>query len=551
MIIPDEFCKQYMNFLDGTYDCMDRIVLNAYFCLGQSPAGFRFWWRILMGGDDTLDNTHLMRFAGRFSRRIHAYAEEKRIPLIPCERDQRKHEIAEQYIPTDPHFRGVFCILIGRGPAPVFDIKQFANGGIDIHRKTPLPYVNHYFFHIMDPEWGHVTIRLCPHPPFNAQIILNGHEYIAKQAEKENISFTKEGNCFTGISDAAGLARIADTMKDKDFVGRLVQVCERWIYSTCLCFALSIEEQNKSGFHYSYSVYQAEYSRNLLFTRGHTMEQVFESVIDRTRAPLNIKTTKTIFGYKHRPFKKNKQGKTPRFEVVVERPVYNLTVFKVHFGKLTAKIYSKGERVLRIETIAHNTADLRCGKGIDKFPKIAESLKLILEKFLCALRSIDASFVDFETLETWPIPSKVGATRVGGIDVNQPRIRTVMEALIALSINHRGFTASDLAKKVKEITNASETDYRPRQASYDLKKFRGKELVYRVEKSRRYRVTENGLKSMAAFFVLHQKILKPLLAGAGKRKTGPKPTNQCEIDLHYKNIQIEMQKIFKILKIAA
>jgi hypothetical protein len=30
-----------------------------------------------------------------------------------------------------------------------------------------------------------------------AQIILKGHEYLAIEARRQNISFTKEGNCFT------------------------------------------------------------------------------------------------------------------------------------------------------------------------------------------------------------------------------------------------------------------------------------------------------------------------------------------------------------------
>ncbi len=103
--------------------------------------------------------------------------------------------------------------------------------------------MNHYSFHIMDPDWGHVTIRLCPHPHFNAQIILNGHEYVARQATKQGIGFTKEGNCFTQTSDAAGLARIADAMRAESSVGRMAQVCRRWIYSACLCFALTVDEQ--------------------------------------------------------------------------------------------------------------------------------------------------------------------------------------------------------------------------------------------------------------------------------------------------------------------
>jgi hypothetical protein len=54
--------------------------------------------------------------------------------------------------------------------------------------------VNHYYFHILDPDWGHVTVRMCGHPPFPAQVILNGHEYVACQAKTnpgESIEFIK------------------------------------------------------------------------------------------------------------------------------------------------------------------------------------------------------------------------------------------------------------------------------------------------------------------------------------------------------------------------
>jgi hypothetical protein len=513
MIIPDEFCEYYENFLDGTYDCVDRIILSGYFISAQSGGGFRLWWRDLMGGDDSLDKTHLMRFAGRFSRRIHAFTKERGIPLIHCHRDDRKHELAKEYFPKDPTFRGVFCILAGRAPAPVRDIQRFSSGAINITRKTPQPYVNHYSFHIMDPEWGHMVIKLCPHPPFNAQIMLNGHEYVANLAKREKISFTKEGNCFTDVSNAAGLVKIADTMRAASSVGRLIEVCERWIYSACLCFALDLQEQERSGFHYSYSVYQAEYSRNLLFKRGRTMDEVFNGLIDRTRAPLDIKMVKTIFGYKRRPFKKSNKGKKPRFEIVVERPTYDLTVFKVHFGKLTVKIYSKGERVLRIEVIVHNTRELRCGKVIERFPQITQLLKGILERFLRVLRAVDVSFISSSTLEIWPLPSKVGASRVGGVDVNQPRIRAVMKAVTALSLNPKGFTASELAGKVREIRRDPHMQYHPRQASYDLKKFRGKGLVRMIGRSRRYEATRDGLPMMAGFMVLREKVLMPLLSG--------------------------------------
>ena len=49
---------------------------------------------------------------------------------------------------------------------------------------------------------------MAGHPPFGAQIILNGHEYVACQASRAHLDFVKEGNCFTQIADAADLARM-------------------------------------------------------------------------------------------------------------------------------------------------------------------------------------------------------------------------------------------------------------------------------------------------------------------------------------------------------
>ena len=41
----DEFTNYYTDLLDGSYDCVDRFVLNANFGLCYSPGGFRSWWR--------------------------------------------------------------------------------------------------------------------------------------------------------------------------------------------------------------------------------------------------------------------------------------------------------------------------------------------------------------------------------------------------------------------------------------------------------------------------------------------------------------------------
>ena len=311
-------------------------------------------------------------------------------------------------------------------------------------------------------------------------------------------------------------------------------------------FGLDLAEQEKTSFHYDYSIYQEEYSRNLLFLRGSELEQVFQGTIDRTRSLLDIKTLKTIFGTKKRP-SRCKHTKEPRCEVVVERPEYNLTVFRIHFGKITAKIYTKGERVLRIEIVVHNTKELHCSRSLPNFSEIVLRLKGILNRFLNALHGIDIATISGDSLDELPKPSQVGRTRIGGVDINQPRMRSVLQATLALSVAPQGFQCADLAAKVQEHIASP---YTSRQAAYDLKKLRGKNLVRKIDNSRRYEPVPEGLREMTALLVLREKVIKPVLAGAGKPKRGRKPKYQSQIDIHYANIQTEMQGLFQIIGLA-
>jgi hypothetical protein len=75
---------------------------NLYFRTGHHAGGFRVWWPALAGSDDTLENTHLMRMAGRFSRRIRSYAKAHNIVVTDCSGGDRKRDVAEQYRAKTP-----------------------------------------------------------------------------------------------------------------------------------------------------------------------------------------------------------------------------------------------------------------------------------------------------------------------------------------------------------------------------------------------------------------------------------------------------------------
>ena len=262
---------------------------------------------------------------------------------------------------------------------------------------------------------------------------------------------------------------------------------------------------------------------------------------------------KTILGSHRRPKFHWRKKNSAQWEVTVEKPAYDLSIFKLHCGKLTLKIYTKGERVLRIEVVVHNTKQLRCGYSVEKFPRILIQARDILERFMHALSCIDQCFIADSMLEDLPAPSSVGKTKVGGIDLNKARMRWVLEALIALCVSPspQGFTASELAGQVRLLSNQAESDYGPRRAAYDLKKLRAKEIVRRIAQTRRYESTASGLRAIVALVVLRNKVIKPLLAAARRRRKSRGAQNPRPIDKHYETIRTAMQGVFDELGLAA
>jgi hypothetical protein len=310
-----------------------------------------------------------------------------------------------------------------------------------------------------------------------------------------------------------------------------------------------VAEQQQSGFRYAYSVYQAEYSRNLLFRSGSQMDRVFNTLVDRTRSRLDVPMLRTLFGAKRRPGAGGSADLSPRLAVVIETPRWDLTLFKVHFGRLTLKGYTKGEHVLRFEAVVHNTKQLGCGRAIERFPQIVTRLAGMAERFCTTLDCVTTGYLPDGTLDALPLPARIGRTRVGGIDLNKPRIRAALAAVLALSAAPDGFTVADLAAKVQAM--GGQTGYTIRQGAYDRRKLRGKDLVVKPGRSRRYQVPPPAARTIAGLLTLRDQVISPILAGVRSPRLGRKPAHWTAIDRDYETLRIGMQTLFADLGITA
>jgi hypothetical protein len=213
-------------------------------------------------------------------------------------------------------------------------------------------------------------------------------------------------------------------------------------------------------------------------------------------------------------------------------------------------MYDKGGRVLRTEAVAHNVKSLRCGKGADKWELLVERLQDMLLAFMNTLQAAHVAFLDDGALEAMAKPSRHGSRRLAGLDMNKSRIRSVADALLALCTRPDGFTARHLVQHLRE-EHTCHRGYGQRQAVYDLAKFTAKGLVSHERRSRYYQIRPAAVRALMAYLIIREQVLKPILAGVGRKRLGRPPKNMDPIDQHYLNLRSELFATLDKLGVAA
>ena len=95
------------------------------------------------------------------------------------------------------------------------------------------------------------------------------------------------------------------------------------------------------------------------------------------------------------------------------------------------------------------------------------------------------------------------------------------------------------------------TGYTLRQAVYDLRKLRGKDLIAKPGRTRRYHLEPQNAGTIATLLALREQVIAPILAGVRSPRMGRKPITWTSVDRDYEKIRIDMQTLFQDLGIRA
>ena len=186
-------------------EAIDRMYLNAYVPSLQTGGGFVYFVKTQLGA--RVPSTVMVApMSERFVEAIERFVATQGIDLVTFEKGQRKDDVAQQYLATFDG-RGRACSSSARprrrpaSSAPRNDATPHGKTYPWIIRSTAM--LNHYYFYILDRDFGPLFIKFCSYFPYPAKLCLNGHEWLKRQLTQRGIAFEPLDNGIRS-SDEAG-----------------------------------------------------------------------------------------------------------------------------------------------------------------------------------------------------------------------------------------------------------------------------------------------------------------------------------------------------------
>jgi hypothetical protein len=119
-----------------------------------------------------------------------------------------------------------------------------------------------------------------------------------------------------------------------------------------------------------------------------------------------------------------------------------------------------------------------------------------------------------------------------------------------LAVVPEGFTVAEFTAQVRAMTGQTPNAYGTRQGAYDLRKLRGKQLVIKPGRTRRYHVPGDAARTITALLTVRDKVIAPLITGIRTPRRGRPPKHWTNVDRDYETLRRNVQTLLNRLGIA-
>jgi hypothetical protein len=499
MSVPDRVSDILSHHVTLELECIDRMYLNAYVPGLQIPEGAVRFFRAHRGYN--FASSALMDpMTKDFVAAIERFALAEQVPLITFGKGERKDTIAAAMHKQFNREEGVVFIGKGQEKATVFrtERRTDAQGRKYPFIVTSTAYVNHYYFYILDRDFGPIFIKFCSYFPYNAKVCLNGHEWLKQQLGAREIEFEALDNGILSCEAPTQAQRLSDRFDHN----KIEAVFRKWLARIPHPFTA---KDRKAGYCYELSVLQAEFSRTMVFDRPATGRIFFDQVI---RENLDLGRPDQV----RLIFDRRVSRRTPgRFQT---RVVTEGVIPSIHFELKSARIkeYFKEGRALRVETTINNSRDFGIGKRLHNLPKMRE-FGFSANRRLLNVQTISHDCAVGE--DTWNQvvrPITVGEQRASALRFDDPRVQALFAALLLLVFQIDGFASNQLRRPLAQLLGVDPATITRGRMTYDLRRLRLHGIIERIGRSHRFRLTPTGLRVAFFFTRIWGRLLRPGLS---------------------------------------
>ena len=541
-----DHCSQlFARFLVFTYHCFDRLVINGYLTGLMRPAQVVYFFRDVLGRRAITPEV-LRERTTTYTRWVEAFARNHHVPIEWAEKGVRK----EDYV--QPHLRrmertqryGVYFIFKSMEQGPTFRSVKPAFPTADPDYRLLRPHrgrFTYYYFYLRDHVLGPMVMRVASFVPFHTTYYLTGHAFIERELTRAGVRFRKDDNAFLAVADPHALQAAANRLSPRVIRERL----DYW--TLVLGPKFSRRERQAMYLGRRYFVHQIEYCRNFIFQRRFVLHQLLARACELGLGALTADQISALFG---RRLTKRLKGK---LHATLEQRTRGHHVFRIYCQHAFLRQYEKlTQRVafLRNELCSNTLRDFGLKKGLEHLGAVRARFLAITDRFADTQAQWLNIHGDFPMLQRLAHPVQVGATKVPGIKLHDPRMIRLMEVLLHGGLTVVGWKATQIHQTVVTQFQLPAAQYGLSQLRYDLRKLRAHGLLERDGRRYASRLTDQGLRVALLFLLFHKRLCGPLAHSLFQHRANPAAQPPSPLEAAYHKADAAIDDIIRLLKAA-
>jgi hypothetical protein len=536
------FAKLFGSLLVFVYHCFDRIVIHGYLSGLSRPEQVVYFFRQVVGVP-VVDKEALSQRTNHYQKWVEAFARNHETPIEWAEKGVRKEDHVRRWFRTMERAGryGVYFIFKNMEQGPTFRCAmpkyptQDPNHRILAAQRSRF---THYYFYIRDEALGSLAMRVASFFPFQTTYYLNGHGFIERELQRNQIGFRKNDNAFLAVDDLAQLQAAADRLSPKIIRQRL----DYWTF--LLGPKFSVKERQQMNLHRFYAVAQIEYCRNFIFKRHFPIHRIFERSCEIGLWRLTAHKISEIFGSR---ITKKLKGK---LNTTLEQVEHGHHVFRAYWKHAFVKQYEKFSTFLRNEVCSNNLADFGLKKGLDHLAPVREKFLAVTDRFAAFQAQSLNVHVEFPLLQRLALPITVGTAKLPGIKIHDTRMIRLMEILLHGGTQLGGWRARQIHQALLAAYTLSDKRYSLNQLRYDLRKMKAHGLIERDGKRYAYRLTGKGTKVALLFVLFHKQLCGPLANSLFHHQPEAQPRPKSKLETAYHKADASIRNIIELLEAA-